>query len=134
VRIPGHTGWILGSYLYDMFQSWHSSFVAMMQLKNHTLQPCLTVGIYEIFKLFFLTLIIAPDGSNQSLFHRQCSRSSLLMKCRRFCLNHLSTSWFFIIGFNSPSFFCRLLSIGCTTSAPDGSSPRGYIRICSGIG
>jgi hypothetical protein len=29
VRIPGQTGWILGSYLHDMFQSWHSSFVAM---------------------------------------------------------------------------------------------------------
>jgi hypothetical protein len=38
VRIPGHIGRILGSYLHDMFQSWHSSFVAMTQLENRILQ------------------------------------------------------------------------------------------------
>jgi hypothetical protein len=45
-----------------------------------------------------------------------------------------STSWFFTIGFNFPSFSCQLLSIGCATSAPDGSSPRGYSQKNSGIG
>jgi hypothetical protein len=66
VRIPGHTGRILGSYLQDMFQSWHSNFVAMTQLENHTLQPCLTVPILKIFGLSNLDLmyIIPPDGSN----------------------------------------------------------------------
>jgi hypothetical protein len=34
----------------------------------------------------------------------------------------------------SSSSFCWLLFIGCATSAPDGSSPRGYSRNFSGIG
>jgi hypothetical protein len=42
VHIPGHIGRILGSYLRDIFQSQHSSFVAMTQLENHMSQPCLT--------------------------------------------------------------------------------------------
>jgi hypothetical protein len=54
VRIPGHTGRILGSYLHDIFQSRHSSFVAMTQLENHMLQPCLTVPVYKIVGLFNL--------------------------------------------------------------------------------
>jgi hypothetical protein len=37
VRILGHTGRILRSYLHDLFQSWHSSFVVMTQLENHIL-------------------------------------------------------------------------------------------------
>jgi hypothetical protein len=49
VRIPGHIGRILGSYLRDILQSRHSSFVAMTQLENHMLQPCLTVPVYKIF-------------------------------------------------------------------------------------
>jgi hypothetical protein len=49
VHIPGHTGRILGSYLRDIFQSWHSSFVMMMQPENHMSQPCLTVPAYKIF-------------------------------------------------------------------------------------
>jgi hypothetical protein len=47
VRIPGHTGRILGSYLRDI--SRHSSFVAMTQPENHMSQPCLTVPAYKIF-------------------------------------------------------------------------------------
>jgi hypothetical protein len=54
VRIPGHTGWILGSYLRDMFQPRHSSFVAITQLENRMSQPCLTVSMYQIFGLFNL--------------------------------------------------------------------------------
>jgi hypothetical protein len=57
VRIPGHTGRILGLYLHDIFQPRHSSFVAMMQLENHILQHCLTISIYKTFKLSFATLI-----------------------------------------------------------------------------
>jgi hypothetical protein len=54
VRIPGHTGRILGSYLHDIFQPRHSSFVAMTQLENCMSQPCLTVSMYQIFRLFNL--------------------------------------------------------------------------------
>jgi hypothetical protein len=54
VHIPGHIGRILGSYLHDIFQPRYSSFVAMMQLENHMLQPCLTVPVYKIFGLFNL--------------------------------------------------------------------------------
>jgi hypothetical protein len=57
VRIPGHTGWILGSYLHDIFQPRHSSLVAMTQLDNHISQSCLTVSIYKISELSFATLI-----------------------------------------------------------------------------
>jgi hypothetical protein len=49
VRIPGHTGWILGSYLHDIFQPRHSSFVMMTQLENHISQPCLTDSIFKFF-------------------------------------------------------------------------------------
>jgi hypothetical protein len=49
VRIPGHTGRILGSYLHDIFQPRHSSFVTMTQLENYISQPCLTDSIYVIF-------------------------------------------------------------------------------------
>jgi hypothetical protein len=51
VRIPGHTGRILGSYLHDIFQPRHSSFVAMTQLENFASQPCLTDSIYITFRV-----------------------------------------------------------------------------------
>jgi hypothetical protein len=54
VRITGHTGRILGSYLRDVSQSRHLSFVAMTQLENRMSQPCLTVSMYQIFGLFNL--------------------------------------------------------------------------------
>jgi hypothetical protein len=54
VRIPGHTGRILGSYLRDIFQSRHSSFVVMTQLENHMSQPYLAVIVHKIFGLFNL--------------------------------------------------------------------------------
>jgi hypothetical protein len=49
VHIAGHIGRILGSYLRDIFQQRHSSFVAMTQLENYILQPCLTELLYAIF-------------------------------------------------------------------------------------
>jgi hypothetical protein len=51
VRIPGHTGRILGSYLRDIFQPQHSSFVAMTQLENYISQPCLTEAIYTTYRV-----------------------------------------------------------------------------------
>jgi hypothetical protein len=65
VCILGHTGLILGSYLRDIFQSRHSSFVAMTQLENHISQPCLTDPTHKIFGLFNLDdKNLPPDGSN----------------------------------------------------------------------
>jgi hypothetical protein len=97
VRIPGHTGRILGSYLHDIFQSWHSSFVAMMQLENHTLQPCLTVSALKIFELFNLDLYkFPPDGSNCAI------------------------QVFFRLLY---SLYAFKNFVGCAVSAPDGSSP-----------
>jgi hypothetical protein len=52
VRISGHTGRILGSYLRDIFQSRHLSFVTMTQLENHMSQPCLTDPTHKIFGLY----------------------------------------------------------------------------------
>jgi hypothetical protein len=52
VCILGHTGRIPGSYLHDIFQSWHSSFVAMTQLENHMSQSCLTDLAHKIFGLY----------------------------------------------------------------------------------
>jgi hypothetical protein len=49
VRIPSHIGRILGSYLRDVFQPWHLSFVAMTQLENHMSQPYLTDSMSKIF-------------------------------------------------------------------------------------
>jgi hypothetical protein len=51
VRIPGHTGWILGSYL--CYKSRHSSF-SRADVENHKSQPCLTVSEYKILELFNL--------------------------------------------------------------------------------
>jgi hypothetical protein len=52
VRILSHIGWIPGSYLHDIFQSRHSSFVAMTQLENRMSQPCLTDPKIKIFGLY----------------------------------------------------------------------------------
>jgi hypothetical protein len=52
VRIPGHTGRIPGSYLRDIFQPRHSSFVAMTQLENHISLPCFTESIYASFRFY----------------------------------------------------------------------------------
>jgi hypothetical protein len=56
-RIPGHTRRIPGSYLRDIFQSRHSSFVAMTQLENHMSQSCLTDPAHKIFRLYDHDLI-----------------------------------------------------------------------------
>jgi hypothetical protein len=57
VRIPGHTGRIMGSYLRDIFQPRHSSFVAMTQLENYISQPCLTESIYAIFRVILFNFL-----------------------------------------------------------------------------
>jgi hypothetical protein len=102
VRIPGHTGWILGSYLRDIFQPRHSSFVAMTQLKNYISQPCLTESIYTTFWVILFNFVwIPPDGSNQG-----------------FADDVAKVPCYFLL----LTYFYRVRD-----SAPDGSSPRGYI-------
>jgi hypothetical protein len=49
-------------------------------------------------------------------------------KCNRLLLNHLSTSWSFIIGFNFSPFFCLFLSIGCATALPMGVAPEAIAK------
>jgi hypothetical protein len=104
VRIPGHTGRILGSYLHD--KSWHSSFIAITQLENLMSQSLLTDKIKE-FWIYISFFQVPPDGSSHSIFCRLRSRS---------LYGRLSSSSLLIVS----------SSIGCALSAPDGSSPRGY--------
>jgi hypothetical protein len=151
VRIPGHTGRILGSYLRDIFQLRHSSFVAKTQLENHMSQPCLTVSILKIFRLFNLDRYNRPpDGSNdasQSFFHLLRSiihekispgaRSALPMVVALEAIVE-KTYFEYRLKYIVPTFTHQIVAlydnvVGCALSAPDGSSPRGYSRIFSGI-
>jgi hypothetical protein len=69
MRILGHTGRILGSYLHDLLQSRHSNFVAMMQLENHNFNYSSLVWLFQYQKLlscFFDKSQISPDGSKTS--------------------------------------------------------------------
>jgi hypothetical protein len=104
VRIPGHTGWILGSYLHDIFQPRHSSFVAMTQLENYISQPCLTESIYASFRVILNFLWIPPDGSSQC-FADDVAKVPLLFP------------------------FCQLISIGCATALPMGVAPEAIAEI-----
>jgi hypothetical protein len=104
VRIPGHTGRILGPYLHDIFQPWHSSFVAMTQLENYISQPCLTESIYASFRVILNFLWIPPDGSNQC-FADDVAKVALLFS------------------------FCRLISIGCAKALPMGVAPEAIAKI-----
>jgi hypothetical protein len=106
VRISGHTGRILGSYLRDIFQPRYSSFVAMTQLKNYISQPCLIESIYAIFRVILFNFYeYLPMGVINVYFCWQCSQSSLLF------------------------IFCRLLSIGCATALPMGVAPEAIAEI-----
>jgi hypothetical protein len=76
----------------------------MTQLENHMSQPCLTVGMYKIFEnLYFVD-------------------NKVEVRCRRKVVD-------------CAYIICRQvgpLSFGCTTSAPDVSSPRVYGRVLVG--
>jgi hypothetical protein len=52
VRIPGHIGRIPGSYLRDIFQSRHSSFIVTTQLENRMSQSYLTDPAHKVFGLY----------------------------------------------------------------------------------
>jgi hypothetical protein len=103
VRIPGHTWRILGSYLRDIFQPRHSSFVAMTQLENYILQPCLTDLIYVIFWVTFFNFHeYLPMGVVNVYFAGNVAKV--------------------------PSF-CRFLSIGCATALPMGVASEAIAEI-----
>jgi hypothetical protein len=77
VRILGHIGRILGSYLRDILQPRHSSLVAMTQLENYILRPCLTDSIYVIFRVILFNFHeYLPMGVINVFFCWQCSQSS----------------------------------------------------------
>jgi hypothetical protein len=59
----------------------------------------------------------------------QCGQSSLLKRCDQLCLNLMSINLFFITSFDSPPFFCRLLSIGCATALPIAVAPEAIAEI-----
>jgi hypothetical protein len=88
VRILGHTRWILGSYLRDIFQPRHSSFIVITQLENYISQPCLTESIYAIFRVilfnFYEYLLM---GVINVYFCWQCSQSSFLLSFVDFFLS-----------------------------------------------
>jgi hypothetical protein len=111
VCIPGHTGWILGSYLRDIFQPRHSSFVVMTQLENRMSQPCLTDSISQVFEFIqpWLIKISLPMGV-------------IMLPEASLALYLSSIHWKNIVG--------------CAPSALDGRSPRGYSQksIISSIG
>jgi hypothetical protein len=151
VHILGHTGQILGSYLHDIFQPRHSSFVAMTQLENHMSQPCLTVSILKIFELFNLDWYKLPfDGSNDAFeifFRLLCSiinektlsgaRPALPMGVAPKAIVE-KTFFKYRLQYIVPTFTHQIAAlfdniVGCALNAPDGSSPRGYSQIFLGI-
>jgi hypothetical protein len=129
VRISGHTGRIPGSYLHDIFQPRHSSFVAMTQLENYISQPCLSDSIYVIFRVILFNFHEYLPMGVIDVFCWQCGQSSLLKRCDQLCLNLMSINLFFITSFDSSPFFCRLLSIGCAIALPMGVAPEAIAEI-----
>jgi hypothetical protein len=103
VHIPGHTGRILGSYLRDIFQPRHSSFIVMTQLENYISQPCLTDLIYVIFRVTFFNFHeYLPMGVVNVYFAGNVAKV--------------------------PSFH-RFLSIGCAAALPMGVAPEAIAEI-----
>jgi hypothetical protein len=102
VRIPGHIGRILGSYLRDIFQPRHSSFVAMMQLEKYIWQPCLTDLIYVIFRVTFFN------------FHEYLPMGVVNV--------------YFASNVAKVPSFRRFLSIGCATALPMGVAPEAIAK------
>jgi hypothetical protein len=149
VHILGHIGRILGSYLHDLLQSRHSSFVAMMQLENHNFNYSSLVWLFQCQQLsscFFNKSQISPDGSKTSSSLILSTMKSMNISISIWC-SLLSSGArpvlpmvvapeaivesFLSIGSSVLlSQLCRscIGFVGCVTSAPDGSSPRGYSK------
>jgi hypothetical protein len=124
VCIPGHTGWILGSYLRDIFQSRHSSFVTMTQLENHMSQPCLTDSIYTIFwVILFNFCAYLPMGVLDVYFVDNVAK----VPCWRVATNYVyQFALYYQVQLTS---FCWLLSIRCATVLPMGVAPEAIAEI-----
>jgi hypothetical protein len=109
--------------------SWYISTTTLKFCRDNATRESYFAALFDWFNIqifssypFYLSWI-TPDGSNRCSFCRQCSRSSLLTKCNRLCLNLISINLFFITSFDFPPSFCRLLSIGCATALPMGVAP-----------
>jgi hypothetical protein len=130
VRIPGHTGRILVSYLHDIFQPRHSSFVAMTQLENHISQPCLTVSIYKTFKLSFATLINSSRWEYSIFYFVDNVVEAHFWWNTTDCTKTIwAPTGSLFISFSSAPFY-RLPSIGCATALPMGVAPEAIAEFC----
>jgi hypothetical protein len=123
VRIPGHIGRILGSYLHDIFQPRHSSFVVMKQLENYVSQPCLTDLIYITFRVVLFNFhAYLPMGVIDVYFVDNVAK----VTCWRDATNYVYQFALYyqlrLASFLSTSFY------RVRNNASDGSSPRGYSR------
>jgi hypothetical protein len=124
----------------------------MTQLENHMSQPCLTDSILKIFGLFNLDWYkLPPDGSNDafetffrllcSIIHEKTSSGAcpaLPMGVAPEAIVKKKTYFEYRLKYIVPTFTHHIVAlfnniVGCALSAPDGSSPRGYSRIFSGI-
>jgi hypothetical protein len=128
MRILGHVGWILRSYLHDLCDHDIQAFITMMRIENQTFVVSL-VWLFQCSKSssYFLQLVANPSQW-EWISEFQCLMFVILTMKSIICSNMKSI----ICLFNAKSIIA--IFIRCTTSAPDGSSPRGYSRIFSSIG
>jgi hypothetical protein len=113
VRILGHAGWILRSYLHD--------------LCDHDIQACYH-GRRDLIIKFLSRALFGCFSARNHRVAFSTSRESLPMgvKCRVYYLVFATNDE---VDFYSCIVANICIFIGCATSAPDGSSPRGYSRI-----
>jgi hypothetical protein len=114
VWILGHAGWILRSYLHHLcdhgiqacYPSGHDLIIHFFYR-----EPCLAISMPEIFGLF----------------------SQLVANLSRWEWKGEFIIWCLPPMMDSSFYSCRRANacnfIGCASSAPDGSRPRGYSRI-----
>jgi hypothetical protein len=122
VRIPGHTGRILESCLHDFYDHGIQALSRWLSLRIFWLLIASLVWLLKCTKYSSCSSNnswMTPDESNQFLF----CRHEVEDYCRWMVVDYAC---------DFPSMLSII--IGCTTSAPDGSSPRGYSRNFSGIG
>jgi hypothetical protein len=110
VRILGHAGWILRSYLHD--------------LCDHGIQACYCGGRGLRIKFLSRALFGCFSARNHRVaFSTSRESLSMVVKLRVYYLVFATddeVNFYSYIGADISIF------IGCATSAPDGSSPRDY--------
>jgi hypothetical protein len=122
VCIPGHTGRILGSYLRDFYDHDIQALSRWLSLRIFWLLTASLVWLLKCTKYLSCSSNnswITPDGSNRFLFV-----DNEVEDC----------CWWKVVDYAFDFSSMLSIVIGCTTSAPDGSSPRGYSQKISGMG